>query len=406
MIFFSEFSQYGGVVPLWGSWSQDDSSNLSIAQNLIFSKKCGLRFFLGFFLEQVSFSVFLFKGCFLAYCFFLWQEGCFFGVFQEKKEKCIVLLHFFLVRELFFCVCVSGLVLFQVRLFLFNKLLVLEQVGLVFWVWIWNLVWIDRICGWFCWPQCRCLRQFSVVGIHRMYIVNLSMRWFFVLKLFCLHVLQEWIFFVFMFFMSVPWFQCFSLLDWVEVVLEKSKQHTCWCSIHLLGVWQCCQCFCSCWELLELLITKFLCIWDFLKVVNFLCGGDFFRHLLWKFLWCHFICGCPKLTLKEVLQEVFCWLEFCRSLELIDFCVLTFTFFLMQQPISLLLLQLFVWLVLCTQVWQHFDRLIWKKLLLIVVLLIWVWLFLHSLQQMKLELLDLFLQCRLTELEALLCFSV
>ena len=147
-------------------------------------------------------------------------------------------------------------------------------------------------------------------------------------------------------------------------------------------------------------------IWAFLKVVNIFCGLDSFLHLLSKFLLCLCISGCQKLMLKEVQQEVFSWQGFCWNLEHIDFCVSIFLFFLTRVPILHLLWEQYVWLELCTQVWQHFDKSIRKKLLHIVVLHIWVWLFLLCLQWMKLELLGPFLPCRHTELEVQLCFSV
>ena len=147
---------------------------------------------------------------FLLSCFFLWEEDSLFVAFQEKKENFIVFLLCFLVRELCFCVCVSGLVLFQMLLFHFSKWWDFAQIGEAFRHFLWNLVWIDWIFGWFCWLQFWCHWLSSVVGTHKMNIVNLFMRRLLFLKVFFSQLSQVWTFFVFTFSLNVLWSLCFA----------------------------------------------------------------------------------------------------------------------------------------------------------------------------------------------------
>jgi len=163
-------------------------------------------------------------------------------------------------------------------------------------LWNRNLDWIVRVFGWFCLLQLRCLRQSSVVGILKISIANLFMHCSRLWKVSSLHVLQVWICCVFMCFMNVLCCLCFSRLDRVEVVLEKYVLLISRFSILWLEVLQCFLVFCCSIVGQEQPIICSRGNSLLILVVNCFCGGDFFRLLLWKFLRCHCICGCLKLT--------------------------------------------------------------------------------------------------------------
>jgi hypothetical protein len=159
-----------------------------------------------------------------------------------------------------------------------------------------NLDWIVWVFGWYSWLRDWCLRLYCVVGILKINIVNLFIDSCWLWKVFCLELLQDWICFVFMYFMSVLFCLCFCWLDWEEVVHEKFELHISWYFILWLEVWLCFHvCYCCIVEQVLLLICCWI-LWILNLVVNWFCGGDSFRLLLSKYLRCHCISGCQKLT--------------------------------------------------------------------------------------------------------------